>query len=149
MAGMTEKADVSDSNDIEITWRGAFSNSEVNGLHAEAFETRVFSDEEWDWTALCERHSLGWVTARRSNTELVGFLNVPWDGIVHAWLQDVMVSATQRNRGIGVNIVHAARDAVRAAGCEHLHVDFDSELASFYIDGCGFTPSAAGLISFD
>jgi len=148
------KPDTSDlSADIEITWRGAFESAEVNALHAEAFETRVFSDDEWDWAMLCARHSLGWVAARRlgvdAGSELVGFANVPWDGFAHAWLQDVMVAGTARHRGIGVAVVHAARDAVQRAGCEHLHVDFDSDLANFYVEACGFTPTAAGLISFD
>ncbi len=135
-------------DDIEITWRGPFGNGEVNALHAEAFETRVFDASEWNWVAQCDRHSLGWVTARREG-ELVGFLNVAWDGLVHAWLQDVIVADTARHRGIGVALALAARDNVRAAGCEHLHVDFDDDLRSFYIDACGFTPSSAGLISFD
>jgi GNAT superfamily N-acetyltransferase len=135
-------------DDIEITWRAPFGNDEVNGLHAEAFETRVFDASEWDWVTQCDRHSLGWVTARRQR-ELVGFINVAWDGFVHAWLQDVMVADAARHRGIGAALVHAARDNVRAAGCEHLHVDFDDDLRSFYVDACGFTPTSAGLISFD
>jgi GNAT superfamily N-acetyltransferase len=134
--------------DIEITWRGPFRNDETNALHAEAFDTRVFDASEWNWEAQCDRHSLGWVTARRDG-ELVGFLNVVWDGFVHAWLQDVMVAAAARRLGIGRSIVNVARQAVEAAGCEHLHVDFDDDLREFYIDACGFTPSAAGLISFD
>jgi len=27
-------------------WRGAFTNAEVNALHAEAFETKVFDESE-------------------------------------------------------------------------------------------------------
>lgn len=46
-------------------------------------------------------------------------------------------------------MVHVARDAARDAGCEHLHVDFDDDLAPFYVDACGFEPSRAGLISLD
>ncbi len=34
-----------------------------------------------------------------------------------------------------------------AAGCEWLHVDFDDELRTFYLDACGFTPTAAGVIA--
>ena len=80
---------------VSFAWRGAFTNTEVNVLHAEAFETRVFSSEEWDWSALTERFSLGWVTARLGR-DLVGFVNVLADGLVHAWLQDVMVAASAR-----------------------------------------------------
>jgi len=152
MADGTHRTEAARPDDIEISWRGPFDSGEVNALHAEAFETRMFDDDEWDWSALCDRHSLGWVTARRSGASggvLVGFVNVAWDGFVHAWLQDVMVAESARHSGVGVAVVHAARDAVQAAGCEHLHVDFDGDLASFYIDACGFTPSTAGLISFE
>ena len=33
-------------SDVEYTWRGGFTSAEVNALHAEAFETRVFTDDE-------------------------------------------------------------------------------------------------------
>ena len=33
---------------------------------------------------------------------VVGFVNVLWDGLVHAYLEDVMVAAEARNRGVGV-----------------------------------------------
>lgn len=134
--------------EIEFQWRGAFSNREVNVLHAEAFETRVFTDEEWDWVALTDRHSLGWVTARDGEA-LVGFVNVVWDGLVHAWLQDTMVAASARHRGVGVGVVRAAQAGAAAAGCEWLHVDFDDDLRTFYFDACGFTPTNAGLIRLD
>jgi GNAT superfamily N-acetyltransferase len=130
---------------VRYEWRGAFTNAEVNALHAEAFETRVFSDDEWDWLALTSQHSLGWVTARLDG-ELVGFVNVVWDGLVHAWLQDTMVAASARGRGVGVEVVRAARQAAAAAGCEWLHVDFDDDLRPFYFDACGFSPTNAGLM---
>ena len=49
---------------IELTWRGAFTNREVNTLHAEAFGGRVFDESEGDWVALTRRHSLGGAGAR-------------------------------------------------------------------------------------
>lgn len=72
-------------------WRGTFTSTELNALHAEGFGTRLFTDEEWNWRVLVERHSPGWVVAHEDG-ELVGFINVLWDGFVHAWLQDVMVA---------------------------------------------------------
>ncbi len=128
-----------------MEWRGRFSNDEANALHAEAFATRVFSADEWDWVALTARHSLGWVTARRDGL-LVGFVNLPWDGLVHAWIQDVMVAEVARHTGVGAALVRAAVEGARAAGCEWLHVDFDDELRPFYVDACGFVPTSAGLI---
>lgn len=131
---------------VEYTWRGEVANGEINELHAAAFETRVYSEAEWNWVELLDRHSLGWVTAREEG-RLVGFTNVVWDGLVHAWLQDVMVDPTQHRRGIGRLVVVHAVACARTAGCEWLHVDFDDELRPFYIDACGFSPTQAGLIA--
>jgi GNAT superfamily N-acetyltransferase len=127
-------------------WRGAFGNAEVNALHAEAFQTRVFDESEWNWVELAGRHSLGWVVARQG-PELVGFANVLWDGLVHAWLQDVMVAAAAQGQDIGTSLVAQARDGAKAAGCEYLHVDFEDHLRHFYFDACGFTPTNAGLLT--
>jgi GNAT superfamily N-acetyltransferase len=126
-------------------WRGAFTSREVNRLHAEAFGTRVFDDAEWDWVALVSRHSLGWVLARQG-ADLIGFVNVVWDGLVHAWLQDTMVAASARGQGVGTGLVASAAAGARAAGCEYLHVDFDDHLRPFYFDACGFTPTNGGLM---
>jgi len=128
---------------VAFAWRGAFTNAEVNALHAEAFGTEVFDD--WDWVAQLERHSLGWVTAR-DGERLAGFVNVSGDGEVHAWIQDTMVAADQRHRGIGTALVRHATDAARAAGCQFLHVDFEDHLRGFYLGACGFAPTNAGLI---
>jgi len=132
--------------DLNYEWRGAFTNAEANALHAEAFETRVFDESEWNWEQLTAEHSLGWVTARFDGA-LVGFVNVLWDGFVHAWLQDVMVAGPARHHGVGVRLVGAAQAGASAAKCEWLHVDFDDEHRPFYIEACGFTPSSAGLIA--
>jgi GNAT superfamily N-acetyltransferase len=129
---------------ITIDWRGAFGSREAIALHAEAFETRLFDEAEWDWARLVRDHSMGWVTARDDGS-LVGFVNVLWDGLVHAWLQDLMVAAGHRHRGVGRRLVDAATEHARAAGCEWLHVDFDDDLRPFYLDACGFIPTNAGL----
>jgi GNAT superfamily N-acetyltransferase len=93
--------------DATFEWRGSFTNDEVNRLHAEAFETRVYDESEWNWRRLTIAHSLGWVVSRRDGN-LVGFVNVLWDGLVHAWLQDTMVAAGARGEGIGRRLVEAA-----------------------------------------
>ena len=131
--------------DVQLIWRGEFTSAEANNLHAAAFGTRVFSDEEWDWRALVEAHSLGWCTARIDG-RLVGFANVLWDGFVHAWVQDVMVAPDRQRDGIGVAIVELATEGAASAGCEWLHVDFDPEHAVFYLERCGFRPAMAGYI---
>jgi GNAT superfamily N-acetyltransferase len=129
---------------ISYAWRGDFNNAELNELHAEAFETRVYDEAEWNWTEQVQ-HSLGWVVAR-DDAGLVGFVNVVWDGLVHAWIQDTMVAGSARHRRIGTELVAVAVAEARSAGCEWLHVDFDDHLRPFYFDACGFTPTNAGLI---
>lgn len=118
-------------------------NTELNALHAEAFAYPMRDD---DWQGQVERHSLGWVCARSSG-ELVGWVNVAWDGATHAFILDTIVAARARRRGIGAGMVASAADHAREAGCEWLHVDFDEELEPFYIVGCGFKPTPAGLIA--
>ena len=130
---------------VTLLWRAAFTNAEVNALHAEAFQTQLYDESEWDWVELTGRHSLGWVVARDGD-ELVGFVNVLWDGLVHAWLQDTMVAASARGSGVGTALVDRARAGAKAAGCGYLHVDFDADLGAFYLGACGFRPTSAGLI---
>lgn len=134
------------SDDIQIEWRGSFTNVEIHELHAAAFETRVFDESVWDWVAQVDGYSLGWVVARDGEGRFVGFVNVLWDGLVHAFIEDVMVAESVRRRGVGVQIVHAARDGAREAGCEWLHVGFGPELSAFYLDACGFDPVQGGLM---
>jgi len=131
---------------ISYDWRGSFRNPEVNVLHAEAFDHVVYDDEGWDWRAQVERHSLGWVTAR-DGADLVGFVNVAWDGQVHAFVLDAMVASSARRQGIGKELVAVAVAEARRAGCEWLHVDFEDHLRDFYFEACGFVPTNAGLIA--
>jgi GNAT superfamily N-acetyltransferase len=57
-----------------------------------------------------------------------------------------MVAAAARRRGVGKGLVTRAAQGARDAGCEWLHVDFDDELAPFYLHACGFRPATAGLM---
>jgi GNAT superfamily N-acetyltransferase len=127
---------------IRYGWRDPFSNAEVDALHGEAFEHPVIGD---DWVGQVEGHSLGWVCAW-DGQELVGFVNIAWDGGVHAFILDTMVSAKEQRRGIGTRLVAIAVERVRAAGCQWLHVDFEEDLSAFYFEACGFDPTNAGVI---
>ena len=129
----------------QFQWRGDFTNPELNRLHAEAFDQPLSND---DWVLQVERHSLGWVTARRG-VELVGFVNVPWDGGFHAFILDTIVAARAQRQGIGTRLVELAAAGARAAGCGCLHVDFKEELRAFYFESCGFTSTAAGLLRLE
>ncbi len=131
--------------DITYAWREPFTNREIHALHAAAFETRLFEESEWDWVDQTDRYSLGWVVARDGD-RFVGFANVLWNGLVHAFIEDVMVDADYRNHGVGVAVVHEARDGALDSGCEFLHVGFEDGLRSFYIEACGFEPTLGGLM---
>ncbi|MEU2022474.1 GNAT family N-acetyltransferase [Streptomyces sp. NPDC016469] len=124
-------------------WRGDFENGDLDTLHAEAFG---HAREGTDWRTRLHRHSLGWVCARRAGG-LVGFVNVAWDGGVHAFVLDTMVAPDVRHAGVGTELVAAAVRGARAAGCDWLHVDFEERLGSFYFGACGFEPTDAGLIA--
>jgi GNAT superfamily N-acetyltransferase len=127
---------------VSYSWKDKFSNDDLNALHAEAFLHPVLKD---DWWAQVNRHSVGWVCAKDGGS-LVGFVNVAWDGGVHAFIVDTMVASASRRQGIGAQMVLIAAREARKAGCEWLHVDFEEHLCHFYFDKCGFKPASAGLI---
>ncbi len=128
---------------VELAWRGRVTNEDLNALHAEGFDHAPFDD---DWETQPDRHSLGWVVARDHDGRLVGFVNVAWDGGVHAFLLDTLVTVSYRGGGIGRSLVQGAADGAAEAGCEWLHVDWDGELGRFYLDSCGFVATSAGLL---
>ena len=83
--------------------------------------------------------------AAYSDDRLIGFVNVAWDGGMHAFLIDTMVHPEFQRRGIATRIVRAASQEARRRGAEWLHVDYEPHLEDFY-RGCGFRPTLAGLI---
>jgi len=128
---------------IMYEWRGDFDSAAVSALHAEGFNHPAMSV---DWLTQVQRHSLGWVCAR-ADGDLVGFVNVAWDGGVHAFILDTVVAEGHRRSGIGAELVAQAVRHAREAGCEWLHVDFEDHLRAFYFEACGFKPTTAGLIA--
>ena len=127
---------------VSYLWRGEFQNEAVNRLHAGAFSHRLLQD---DWWGQVNRHSLGWVCAH-VGSELVGFVNVAWDGAVHAFIVDTMVAAAYQRRGIAAEMLAVCAREARVARCEWLHVDFEEHLQPLYFERAGFTPTRAGLI---
>ena len=76
---------------------------------------------------------------------LVGFVNVAWDGSVHAFLLDTCVDPQFQRQGIATRIVWEAARIAGERGAHWLHVDFEPHLEGFY-RACGFGATAAGLI---
>lgn len=89
-------------------------------------------------------HSLGFICAYEGGA-LVGYVNIAWDGGVHAFLLDPCVDPSRRSRGIGSDLVRHAIDLARQRGAEWLHVDFEPQLEAFY-QAAGFRETKAGLI---
>lgn len=89
-------------------------------------------------------HSLAYVCAY-AGERLIGFVNLAWDGGIHAFLLDTTVHPEAQRRGIGVELVKVAVDTARARGIEWIHVDYEPHLRGFY-SRCGFRPTDAGLI---
>ncbi|MER7705926.1 GNAT family N-acetyltransferase [Kitasatospora sp. NPDC097605] len=134
---------------LDLHWRGEFTDRELDALHAAAFgHAGGSAGPPTPWRARLERHSLGWVCARPApDGPLLGFVNVLWDGGVHAFLLDTAVDPAVRRAGLGTRLVAAAADHARAAGCDWLHVDFEPHLRGYYLDACGFRPTDAGLLA--
>ena len=127
---------------ITYGWRAEFASSALDALHAAGFGSEP---RGIDWAARVRRHSLGWVCAY-DGERLAGFVNVPWDGGQHAFLVDTVVAAGARGAGVGTALVATAAAEARRAGCHWLHVDFLPKLSAFYLQACGFRPTAAGLL---
>ncbi len=91
-------------------------------------------------------HSLAYVCAYDDEQRLVGFVNVAWDGGVHAFVLDTTVHPDVRRKGIGQELVRRAADAARRHGIVWLHVDYEPHLTAFY-ESCGFIRTEAGLLN--
>ena len=115
------------------------SNAEMNALFAAAWPRHV----ERDFAPVLA-HSLIYVCAYQGDA-LVGFVDVAWDGGIHAFLLDTTVHPAQQRQGIGRRLVALAAQEARERGMEWLHVDYEPHLDLFY-RACGFQPTPAGLI---
>ena len=119
----------------------AVNNDELNSL----FRVSWSNHQDEDFSDVINR-SLVYVCAYK-RTELIGFVNVAWDGGFHAFLLDTTVHPDFRRKGIGTELVKRAIDACKRKGVQWLHVDYEEYLKSFYRK-CGFFPTKAGLYHF-
>jgi GNAT superfamily N-acetyltransferase len=126
---------------IDITYLNnpSVTNFQLNILFAAAWPDH----HETDFRPVLSR-SLVYVCAF-AESELVGFVNVAWDGGVHAFLLDTTVHPDYQRQGIGVKLVQVAASAAKKRGIHWLHVDYEPHLETFY-EQCGFEPTLAGLM---
>jgi ribosomal protein S18 acetylase RimI-like enzyme len=127
---------------VSFEWRGAVEELELDWLHAEAFDHPPVPAE---WQRQLEHHSLGWVCAR-SEEELIGFVKVLWDGGNHAFILDAAVLPNCQRQGVGAGLMESAAEHAREAGADWLHADFDRDIAGFFLERCGFTPTEGGRL---
>lgn len=114
------------------------SNAQMNELFASAWDGFT----ETDYGKMLA-HSLAYICAY-SGLELVGFVNLAWDGGIHAFLLDTTVHQEWQRRGIGRQLVQEAIKVAAERGMHWLHVDYEPHLEQFYRE-CGFRTTHAGL----
>ena len=124
----------------EYRVQAAVDSTELGQLREAAWGA---PDDGHAWPAILAR-SLTWVTAHDGG-QLIGFVNVAWDGGAHAFLLDTTVHPDWQRRGVGGELVRRAAASARELGAEWLHVDYEPHLSGFY-ESCGFRPTAAGLL---
>jgi GNAT superfamily N-acetyltransferase len=128
--------------DVVLYVSPPLDSAALNALFAAAWPAYA----ERDWTPVLCR-SLAYVGAFREE-RLVGFVNLAWDGGIHAFLLDTTVHPAIQRRGVGSQLVRAAAEVARERGMEWLHVDYEPYLERFY-QACGFTATCAGLLRLD
>ncbi len=124
---------------IEYKLSPPVSDAQLNALFAAAWTKHTASDFQ-----PILQHSLAYVCAYREEA-LVGFVNLAWDGGIHAFLLDTTVHPTLQRQGLGRELVARAVATARDRGIQWVHVDYEPHLCDFY-RRCGFRPTAAGLI---
>jgi GNAT superfamily N-acetyltransferase len=127
-----------------ITYRRSppLASDALNELFATAWPAHVARD----FAPVLER-SLVYVAAF-DGAQLVGFVNVAWDGGAHGFVLDTTVHRDHQRRGIGIALLREAAAAAYERGIAWLHVDFEPALEAFY-RAAGFAPTAAGLMRLD
>ncbi len=120
----------------------SLASDALNALFATAWPAHA----PRDFAAVLKR-SLVYIAAF-DGAQLVGFVNVAWDGGLHGFLLDTTVHREHQRCGIGAALLREARAAARERGLAWLHADFEPALETFY-RAAGFAPTAAGLLRLD
>ena len=116
------------------------SDEALNDLFASAWPEHRFRP-----FSRVHQHSLAYIAAFDGD-KLTGYVNLAWDGGIHAFILDTTVRDTHQRLGIGRELVTRAAVVAKQNGIEWLHVDYEPHLEPFY-QSCGFIPTKAGLIN--
>ncbi len=139
---MDEQKLAPDGPPVTLRLNPPLSGAPLNELFSAAWPEH----RERDFSPVLAR-SLAYLCAY-SGDRLVGFVNIAWDGGIHAFILDTTVHPDFQRRGVGSQLVRAAAAAARERGVVWLHVDYEPHLEQFY-RGCGFVPTLAGLLRLD
>ena len=135
------------ADDVSFSLSPAVSNGELNALFASAWSHEPPHEqsevEGRDFGPMLER-SLAYACAHCAE-QLVGFVNLAWDGGAHAFISEAVVHRDFQRRGIGSRLVRQVIESARQTKVEWVHVDFEPHLRPFY-ERCGFGFTNAGLI---
>jgi len=126
--------------DILFQIAPAVANADLNELFKVAWP-----DHQWSNFDPVLSKSLSYVCAYQGD-QLIGFVNIAWDGGIHAFILDTTVHPLIRRQGIGLTLVKQAAKVAQERGIKWLHVDYEPHLTTFYRQ-CGFKDTAAGLMA--
>lgn len=127
---------------IEYRLNPPISSEAINEL----FATSWPKHRPRDFMPILSR-SLAYVCAYEGE-RFVGFVNLAWDGGIHAFLLDITVHPDVRHHGIGQQLVREAIKAAQARQIEWLHVDYELQLEAFY-QSCSFAFTNAGVMQLN
>ena len=130
--------------DVRYEWRAPFDNADVNTLHAEGFAHAVL---DIDWRT--RSSGTAWAGSAPSTLHrLVGFVNVAWDGGVHAFVVDTLVARRRRRHAASATGSSRWPNGRAAPPAANGSTSTSRRTcASFYLGACGFAPTPAGLIA--
>ena len=121
---------------VEYLINPAVTNTVLNALFTQSWDNH----EEKDFT-LPHQHSLAYI-----EKEVVGYVNIAWDGNIHGFVLNPTVHPKWRRKGIGTGLLQKTAQVARESGIHWLHVDYEPHLKGFY-HKFGFRHTEAGLLS--
>ena len=126
--------------EIDIKVNFELTNSDLNELFFSAWK-----EHHWiDFIPMLSKSLVNISAFSKGN--LIGFVNVAWDGGIHAFLLNTTVHRDWQRMGIGKKIIERAVTEAKERKVVWIHVDYKKKYRDFY-RSCGFQPTEAGLIN--
>ncbi len=96
-----------------------------------------------DFPALLERCNF-WAGLRDVNGTLIAFGYICGTGLLHGYMEDIIVHPDYQNQGVGIALVNKLLEEAERMGLEIVTVTFAAEHTGFY-EKSGFIPCPGGL----